>query len=74
MNVAEEAAEVAFELPWETISSPANAIVLTGAPEVFNSPEEPSAVAPVESEVEVSSAFTYEAPAHSFSVITFEVS
>jgi len=72
VNTGSDAADLAFVLPFTSVTSPAKVTVLSGSPNTFNTPEVPNAVVPAASELDVDTEFTYSVPAYSLSVITFE--
>jgi alpha-N-arabinofuranosidase len=73
-NTGSSTARLTFNLAFNNVASTGTAQVLTGTPTGSNTPDNPNAFTPQTSNISTGKSFTYNAPAVSFSVLTFNAS
>jgi len=70
-NTAATASSLTFNLPFTTVATTGTAQVLTGTGTASNTPTSPNLITPKSSTITTGRSFSYNAPAVSFSVLTF---
>lgn len=69
-NAADTAASLTFELPFTSVANTGTLQLLQGSQNASNTKQNPDAVVPVNSSINVGKAFNYTAPEFSVSVLT----
>lgn len=73
-NTGTSAASLTFNLAFNNVATSGTAQVLTGNPTSSNTPQNPNLITPQTSNISTGKSFTYNAPAVSLSILTFNAS